>query len=129
MKKIIAATLFALLPAAASADGFYTRDLGSGGHYEACVERARQAIQMYANQNGTPNATVNTGSWSAHGFDLMPGETDVQIACPYRDNMSDIVLLTVHNRDSRDDRITVVEGIAALWDQLEGGGGGAAPTK
>lgn len=127
MKKIFATTLFVLFPAIASADGFYTRDLGSGGDPEACVERARQAIQMYANQTGTPNATVNTGSWSAHGFDLMPGETDVQIACPYRNNVSEIVLLTVHNRNSRDDRIAVVDGISALWDQLAAGG--AAPTK
>jgi len=122
MRNLVFSLPLMLIPAMALADGFHTRDLGSGGSPQECMDRARQAIRTYAQQNGTPNATVNEGSWSVHGFDFLPGNVDVQIACPYRDNFTSIVLLTAHSSGERDDRVAVVDGIAALWDSIGQGG-------
>jgi hypothetical protein len=126
MRILSTAALVTLLPTLAFADGFYTRDLGEAGSPQDCLARGRAAIQGYANQTGTPNATINEGSWSVHGFDLQPGNVDVQIACPYRNNVVDITLLVAHSRDNREDRIAVVDGISAQWDAYVAGGGGGA---
>lgn len=122
MRRLVLSLPILLMPALAQAEGFHTRDLGSGGAPQECMTRARQAIQTYAQQNGTPNATVNEGSWSVHGFDFRPGNVDVMIACPYRDNFTSIVLLVSHSEGELADRTAVVDGISALWDAIGQGG-------
>ena len=116
MRGAFIAAVVALVPGLALADGFHTRDLGSGGSPDQCMARARAAVEGYARQAGTPNATINEGSWSVQGFDLAPGNVDVQVACPYRDNISSIVLLIAHSRGDNADRVAVVDGISAFWD-------------
>ncbi|GAB4276436.1 MAG: hypothetical protein Kow0013_30150 [Pararhodobacter sp.] len=128
MRILSTAAFLTLLPTLALADGFYTRDLGGAGSPQDCLARGRAAIQAYANQSGTPNATINEGSWSVHGFDLQPGNVDVQIACPYRNNVVEVALLVAHSRDDREDRVAVVDGISAHWDAYVAGGGGV-PSK
>ncbi len=128
MNKLIGAMVLALLPGMAAAEGFYSRDVGEGGSPEACLSRARQAVETYARRNGTPNAIVVQGAWSLSGYDLYPGQVDVQVACPYRDNIASIVVVTGHSDGNEADRITVIEGIGAIWDQL-GQGGAPAATK
>lgn len=122
MKRVVlAAALCVALPASAFANGLLTRDLGAGGHYEDCLARALQTLQIYVDRTGGRNNDISSGDWSAFAFHLRPGPVDVQIACPYRSNMSDVVLMTIHSTGHRDDRQTVLNSLAEIWDSLEGG--------
>ncbi len=127
MRHILAACVLALAPAMASADGFYNRDVGDGGAPAACMARARQAIEAYARRIGMPNTTVYHGSRTVAAYGLQPGNVNVQIACPYRSDRAEIVLVTAHSTGTEQDRITAVEGVSAIWDTI--GQGGVTPGK
>lgn len=121
MRSLVVLAFCALMPATALANGFLTRDLGDGGPYELCLDRAVQSLQIYVDRTGARQAELDQGNWAAYAFGLRPGSVDVQIACPYRNNMSEVVLLTVHSTGGPDDRETVLSNIAEIWDSLEGG--------
>lgn len=111
----------AILAAQASADGYHTRDMGAGGSGEECMERAEAAIRAYAAEPGNSDGgtIINSGDWSVQGFDLLPGDVDVQIACPYRNNVASIVLAISHSRGSHDERAAVIDGITEHWNAYE----------
>lgn len=121
MRLVLVGAFCVSMPAAALANGFLTRDLGAGGHYEDCLARAVQSLQFYVDRMGAHRAEIDQGAWAAYAFGVPPGSVDVQIACPYRNNMSDIVLLTTHSSGGLDDRQTVLNNIAEIWESLEGG--------
>lgn len=112
------AAALALLPAVAAAGGFLTRDLGHGGTGQECIERAREAIDIYSVEFGLPMPDHDGESWAAYGFGLPPGNVSVQIACPYRDNMAVVVLLTAYSEGTDQDRRTVIETISDIWGHL-----------
>ncbi|MCC6001415.1 MAG: hypothetical protein JJU19_11215 [Pararhodobacter sp.] len=121
MRSLIVCAVCALMPVTASANGFLTRDLGSGGPYQDCLDRAVQSLQIYADRTNARQAELDQGSWAAYAFGMPPGSVDVQIACPYRNNISEIVLLTTHSTGGPHDRETVLSNIAEIWESLEGG--------
>lgn len=125
MKKLVVSLGAFLLATPVWADGIHTRDLGEGGTGAECLARAERAIRAYARNHSGPNTVINSGDWSAHGFDLQPGDVDVQIACPYRNNISSIVLLFSHSRGEQADREAVIDGINDAWHADNGG----APSK
>ena len=122
MRWVLAAGLCLMMPATALSSGFLTRDLGEGGHYEDCMVRALQSLQVYLDRTGAQRADVTQGDWAVYAFRLMPGAVDVQIACPYRNNIAHIVLLTTHSAGPEADRERVLVGIAGIWDALAHGG-------
>lgn len=122
---LISAAL-AVLATQASADGYHTRDMGAGGSGEECMQRAEAAIRAYAAEPGNSDGgtVINSGDWSVQGFDLLPGDVDVQIACPYRNNIASIVLAISHSRGEEAQRVEVIDGITEHWDAYE-----AAPAR
>ncbi len=116
MRVLLTAVVVSLVPGLGLADGIFTRDLGAGGTSAQCMTRAERALQAYAQSVGMSPTEVTMGSWSAQAFDLPPGAVDVQIACPYRDNVSEVVLLFAHSQGSDSEREAVVMAIASYWE-------------
>lgn len=125
MKKFVFAAALGLLAAPVLADGIHTRDLGAGGTGDECLARAERAIRAYIRSSNDPSPDVSVGDWSASGFNLQPGNVDAQIACPYRDNISSIVLLFTHSSGEQSEREAVALGIRDAWNADTG----PRPTK
>lgn len=132
---VILALLLApfLVPSPAVAEGFYTSDLGEGGAPDACIFRAQRTLNAYAVNSGFPQTTILSGAWSTDGYDLQPGDVDVQFLCPYRDSHVSVALLVGHSDGADADRIAVVEALVALWNATgqdgEGRPEGGTPRK
>ena len=124
-----AAACLALVPALAQAEGFYTSDLGDGGAPAECMARAGQALNTYATNGASPNATVSTGTWSVDAYNLQPGNVAVSILCPYRESHVSIVLLVAHSAGTEAERIRATDGISQIWNGIGQSGGTPGATK
>jgi len=122
-RHFIAASVLALVPALAQAEGYYTSDLGDGGAPQECMTRAERALSSYVATSANPNAFVATGTWSVDAYDLMPGDVAVSILCPYRESHVSVVLLVTHSEGPESERIATAEGIGQIWDSLGQPGG------
>lgn len=131
MRSIVAAVVLALVPALAWADGFYTHDLGEGGTADACTFRAQRALNAFLMEAGQDGATMASGTWSVDGYNLQPGNVDVEFLCPYRDVQVPVALIVSHSAGSENDRVAIVTALVERWNATdqdgdvrnEGGGG------
>ena len=129
---ILAAVVLAMAPALAQAEGFYTRDLGEGGAPDACMSRAQRALNAFAMEPGNAGALVVSGAWSVAGYNLQPGNVDVEFACPYRDSFVSIVLMSAHSDGDENQRIFIADALEQRWNAAGQAGevrDGGTPSK
>lgn len=116
---LAAAGLAVAVAGGAQAEGFYTYDLGVGGHYEQCYDRAARALRGYALRHSGADTELVESEWSIEIYNLQPGDVDVQILCPYRNQQSEIVLMVGHSEGLSQDRERVIHAIRDRWNDLE----------
>ena len=126
MRALVVASVLAVLPALAQADGFYTSDLGDAGGPADCTQRAQRSLSAYVSEPRNAGATIATGAWSVDAYHLQPGNVSVQIACPYRDGHVDVALITAFSTGPEADRIAAIDAIVQRWNAPGQNGGAPA---
>lgn len=114
--RIVAAAVMAFSPVLAQAEGFMTRDLGEGGTPDACMFRAQRALNAYAMEPGNANVIVVSGTWSVAGYNLQPGNVDIEITCPYRNSYVSIALMTAHSEGQESERFAMLDAVELRWN-------------
>jgi hypothetical protein len=95
--------------------GFLTHDLGASGSADDCMERARQTLETYSARFGQASTEVVASQWTASAFNVLPGNADVQIACPYRSFQVEVALLIVHSQGPVTERETILNRLLDIW--------------
>jgi len=116
LRAVAAAAWLAALPGAGLADAFHVADLGAGGTGAECLSRAQATLGTYLTRHGRPAADVASGSWSASMFGVTGDRLNVNIACPYRDNISEVVLLTIHEVGEGEHWNALIDELIEIWD-------------
>jgi hypothetical protein len=119
-RRLILCAVLALagVPTTGAADGFMTRDLGTGGDPGQCLDRAERAMNDWFRTNGVTGGLVQRGDWSVQGYDLPPGNVQVQIACPWRNDQVLVALMFSYSTGPESDRVAVIDGLDAIWHRL-----------
>jgi hypothetical protein len=120
MRASLFLSAFLLAAAPSWALGFLTHDLGAAGSGEECMQRARQTLDAYSARYGQPSTEVVASQWTASAFSVLPGNADMQIACPYRNFQVEVALLIIHSQGPVSERETILNRVLEIWAATPG---------
>lgn len=109
----LALTLSAVAAAPALAEGWTLQTLGTMPSVEACMDKARIAVNRYIFDNGGGETAAD--SWSVYGFDLEPEAVDAVIMCPTGGGDYINAILVLHSEGT--DRSIVADRIKSIWEE------------
>jgi len=119
-RRIAAAALgLGLLPAAAMAEGWTIKDLGSVPTESGCVNLAWDVFDRYRDARSLGD--LQKTEWVVYGYDLSSGAYDAIITCNYGPNDTTRATLAVHNSDDGYDgeRGDIADRLERYWEQMK----------